>query len=268
MMPKAKLHPDDGHPRHPWVEKQNAFMDSESMFKNEDERISAMRAYYGLCSWLDHNVGQIVAALEASGQLDNTTIDYSSDQGDNVGARGLWGKSNMYEESAAIPMIMAGPDVPQGSCDIPVSLMDLSASIAQHFDADFTPADGVQDLLSVVKDAPKDRVVFSEYHAAGAVSGAFMLRKGDWKLIHYIGFPDELFDLRSDPEELENKAHDPACADKLAELHAELRAICDPDATDAQAFADQAALIERLGGRDAALKLGAPGATPPPEMAK
>ena len=95
-----------------------------------------------------------------------------------------------------------------------------------------------------------------------------MLRKGDWKLIHYVGFPDELFNLAEDPEELRNLATDPDSAAKLAELHAELSAICDPAATDAQAFADQASLVERVGGRDAALGLGAPGATPPPEMAK
>ena len=64
---------------------------------------------------------------------------------------------------------------------------------------------------------------------------------------------------------LTDLAGDPAYAAKLAEMEAALRDILDPEAVDAQAFADQAALIERLGGRDAALKLGAPGATPPPE---
>ena len=56
-LPPAKLHPDDGYPRHPWVEKQNAFMDSEAKFTGPKERLAAMSAYYGLCTWLDHNVG-------------------------------------------------------------------------------------------------------------------------------------------------------------------------------------------------------------------
>lgn len=265
----VKLHPDDGHARHPWVEKQNAFMDSEAKFKNPEERLSAMSAYYGLCTWLDHNIGEIVASLQEAGLMDETTIIYTSDHGDNVGARGLWGKSNMYEESAAVPMIMAGPDVPQGICETPVSLLDLSVTIARHFGADLKAAAGVSDLYSILKNPDdKERVVFSEYHAAGAVSGAFMLRKGRWKLIHYIGFEDELFDLENDPEELHNRAHDPECVDVLDKLHAELRKICDPDQTDAQAFQDQADLIVEHGGREAAIKLGAPGATPPPESAK
>lgn len=267
-LPPVKRHPNQGHPRHPWVEKQNAFMDSEAKFESPEERLAAISAYYGLCSWLDHNIGEILGALEDAGLTDTTTVVYTSDHGDNVGARGLWGKSNMYEESAAIPMILAGPGVPVGVCETPVSLLDLSVTIARHFGADIGATEGTGDLSEILAEpTDPDRVVFSEYHAAGAVSGAFMLRKGKWKLIHYVGFPDELFDLVQDPEELDNRAGDPSCAEVLEDLHRELRRICDPDATDAMAFRDQAALIEKHGGRDAALRLGAPGATPPPELA-
>lgn len=269
LMPKAKLHPADGHVRHPWIEKQNAFMDSEAKFTDAGERLAAMQAYYGLCTWLDHNVGEILGALDKAGLTERTTVVYTSDHGDNVGARGLWGKSNMYEESASVPMVMAGPDVPVGTCATPVSLLDLSATIAAHFGAKLEAAECVRDLQTLLR-APEepDRIVFSEYHAAGAVSGAFMLRKGRWKLIHYVGFEDELFDLEYDPEELLNRAADPACGDVLEDLHRELRKICDPEATDRQAFADQAALIDHFGGREAALKLGAAGATPPPAVTK
>ncbi len=174
----------------------------------------------------------------------------------------------MYEESATIPMIMAGPDVQGGTCDTPVSLLDLSVTLAAHFGAEIDAAEGTEDLKTIA-EAPTEtnRIIFSEYHAAGAVSGAFMLRKGRWKLIHYVGFSDELFDLENDPDELLNLASDPACADLLKDLHSELRAICDPVETDALAFKDQADLIAGYGGRDAALRLGAPGATPPLEAA-
>ncbi|MDE2721842.1 MAG: sulfatase-like hydrolase/transferase, partial [Gemmatimonadota bacterium] len=266
IMPSVKLHPKDGYKRHPWIEKQNAFMDSESRFSDQSERLAAMSAYFGLCTWLDHNVGQILESLDQADLTKATTVVYTSDHGDNVGARGLWGKSNMYQESVAIPMVMAGPGIPIGVCETPVSLLDLSVTIAKHFDTDIQSAEGMADLTSILKQPEdKGRVVFSEYHAAGAVSGAFMLRKGQWKLIHYIGFEDELFDLENDPEELVNCATVPECATILEDLHAELRKICDPVATDTLAFADQTALIESYGGRKAALKLGALGATPPPE---
>lgn len=266
-LPEPKLHPGRGYRRHPWVEKQNAFMDSESAFRDEGERLRAIASYFGLCSWLDHNVGRIVAALETSGMADETTLVYTSDHGDNVGARGLWGKSNLYQESVCVPLIMAGPGVAPGLCETPVSLLDLSCEIAAHFG---TSIEGYPDAkpLSVIADAPQymERVVFSEYHAAGAVSGAFMVRKGRWKLHHYVGFEPELFDLETDPEEMRNLASDPGFVEILSMMDEELRKICDPDVIDQQAFADQAALIEHYGGREAALKLGAPGATPPPTL--
>lgn len=265
-LPPTKLHPKDGYVQHPWAAKQDGFSTSEAKFKDAEERLSAIAAYYGLCSWMDHNVGQIMSALDDAGLTENTTVIYSSDHGDNVGARGFWGKSNMYQESAAIPMIMAGPDVPVGVCETPVSLLDISATIPEHFGAENTCNPTFRPLGDIAAEPDNiERAVFSEYHAAGAVSGAFMLRKGRWKLIHYVGFEDELFDLEVDPEELQNLAADPAYAETLATLHTELSKICDPVAVDRQAFADQDAMIERYGGIEAAMQLGAPGATPPPK---
>jgi len=261
-LPAPKAHPQDGHPRHPWIEKQNAFMDSEAFFDGDHDRRTAQAAYFGLCTWLDHNIGLILGALAQAGLTDETTVIYTSDHGDNAGARGLWGKSNFYEESVAIPLIMAGPDVPAGTCDTAVDLLDVTATITDHFDAG--PVGRGAPLGQVMAHPDPDRPVLSQYHAAGAVSGAFMLRQGRYKLIRYIGFEDELFDLWTDPEELTNLATDPARDAIRAALHAQLEALCDTQAAHAQAFADQAALIERHGGVAAAMALGAPGATPPP----
>ena len=198
-LPRAKLHPRDGWPRHPWVEAQNAFMDSEGKFRDEAERLAATSSYFGLCSFLDHNVGRILAALEGAGGT--TTVVYTSDHGDNAGARGLWGKSNMYEEAVAVPLVMAGQGIEPGTCATPVSLVDLSETVLDHFGAppagDDRPGRSLYALALEAADA--DRAVFSEYHAAGAVSGAFMLRTGRWKYIHYVGFEPELFDLEGRP---------------------------------------------------------------------
>ncbi len=266
-LPEVKLHPRDGHPRHPWVEKQNAFMDSEAKFRDERERLTAIASYYGLCSWLDSNVGEILAALDGAGLGDDTTVVYTSDHGDNVGARGLWGKSNMYEEAAAVPLLMRGPGIAPGTCDTAVSLIDLSETVIDHFGATLAGTRPGRSLYRIATEPiDADRVVFSEYHAAGAVSGAYMIRKGRLKYIHYVGFAPELFDLLADPEETRNLADDPGHRAALADLKRELRAICDPDAVNDQAMEDQAAMVERYGGREAALKLGAPGATPPPEL--
>ena len=93
---KIKSHPSDGIARHPWVELQNDLMNSDAAFKDDEERHAAHVAYYGLISWLDHNIGQC-GHTRRTGLSENTTVIYSSDHGDNVGARGLWGKSNCYQ---------------------------------------------------------------------------------------------------------------------------------------------------------------------------
>lgn len=265
--PEAKLHPATGVARHPWIEKQNALMDTEASFTDEDERRRAFIAYYGLVSWLDNNIGKIVAKLDETGLRGRTDIIYSSDHGDNVGARGLWGKSNLYEESVAIPLIMSGPDIPAGVCDTPVSLLDVSATIPETFGLSaLNEAEG-KSLRKICEEPEnKDRVVFSEYHAVGAVSGGFMLRKGRFKLIHYVGFAPELFDLNTDPEEMTNLAEHQDFSSVRDELYAELKAICDPEAVDGRAHNDQQALVDGYGGFEIAKTLGARAATPPPEL--
>jgi choline-sulfatase len=266
-LPPIKLHPRDGYQQHPWVAKQAASLAGDEAMRDEEERQLARSCYYGLVSWLDHNVGRIVDSLKANGLLDDTTIIYTTDHGDNVGARGLWGKSNMYEESVGIPMIMTS-DTKQGSvCDTPVTLMDVSETILDHFGVNLDGERPGESLYSIA-NAPvqADRVVFSEYHAVGAVSGCYMVRKGDWKLIHYQSFDPELFNLAQDPEEQFNRAFDADCASKLQELYNALHAICDPVATNAQAFADQDDLIAKHGGLEKAAMVGAPAATPPPSV--
>ena len=103
--------------------------------------------------------------------------------------------------------------------------------------------------------------MLSEYHAAGAVTGAFMIRKGRHKLIHYHGFEDELFDLEADPEELLNLIADSTYKVVLENLWNELRAVCDPKEVERQAHADQRAMFDALGGLKAVRNLGPKGAT-------
>jgi choline-sulfatase len=265
-LPEPKLHPRTGYEQHPWVQEYCDFMASEKQFADADERLRAFAAYYGLCTWLDHNVGQILGALRDSGLEDTTHIVYTSDHGDNLGARGVWGKSTLYEESVKVPMLLAGPNVTPGVCDTPVDLLDLFPTILQG--AGIDPATEIDDrsgrsLFELARSAPEpDRVILSEYHAAGSNAGGFMLRKGCWKYHYYVGFPPELFDLESDPEELTDLAGDPAYAPVLASMHKALLAICDPDAVDQQAKRDQAALIEHYGGPDVAHTLGSSTSTP------
>ncbi len=266
LLPDAILHPDHGYQAHPWIEKQSDDFAVDRKLDKDGRKKSAIAAYYGLVTWLDHNLGLILDSLDAAGFGNNTTIVYTSDHGDNVGNRGLWGKSNLYEEAAAIPMIMAGPGLEAGTCDTPVDLLDLAKTIPNHFGVQFQGEESAKSLYEIAAEPyDPDRAILSEYHAIGAVSGGFMLRQGKWKLIRYVGFEDELFNLETDPQETTNLAGDLDFAHIQEELRQTLAGICDIQTVNRRAFEDQDALIASHGGLEIALTLGAPAATPPPK---
>jgi choline-sulfatase len=223
----------------------------------------------GLCTWVDTQVGRIIDALARTGLAETTRVIYTSDHGDNVGARGMWGKSTHYDDAVGVPMLIAGPDIAPGrACATAVSLIDLAPTIlAAVGENPYDWSDRVPGRsLFEIAAAPFDpqRTVFSEYHAFASPSAAFMLRDGRYKYNYYVGYQPELFDLNRDPNEERNLAASAAHADIVARLDDQLRGMLDPEATDARAKADQAALIERYGGPAKALHIGAPGATPAP----
>lgn len=104
----------------------------------------------------------------------------------------------------------------------------------------------------------------SQYHATGAATGAFMIRKGQFKYVYYAGMKPQLFDLGADPQETSDLADDPGYRGLLAQCEAELRRVVDPDAADALAKGDQRARIAAFGGRDAILAHGSFGYSPTP----
>jgi choline-sulfatase len=265
-MPLPKLTPQNGYRRHPWLDAQETFMPTDIEFGVDDnKRRRAISAYYALCSMMDSHVGAICAALEDTGALANTFVIYTSDHGEALGERAHWGKSNLYSECTQVPLVIAGADMPAGACcDTPVNLIDLGPTFLSAFGLADATLPG-RSLFEIAGEPINPaRASFSEYHAVGAPSGAFLLRKGRWKYHEYVGFPSELFDLSVDPGETSNKAGDPSCSDVLAALRGELRRIVDPAAADRQAKADQRLLVERFGGREVAFRLGTKGATPAP----
>ncbi len=267
-VPTPALYDPAEWPDHPYVRAIRECQVYQKGFAQHPGSLQrALAAYFGLVSYVDHNVGRLMNALDAAGLTDTTRIIYSSDHGDNLGTRGLWGKSTMYEESAGVPMIVAGPELPQGQvCREPVSLLDVFPSVLKWAGVAPNPADrrlpGLP-LDEVALTAPQ-RTVLCEYHAAGAATGAFLIRKGPFKYVYYAGIPAQLFDLAADPQETRDLAKEPGYAGLVADCHKELRAVVDPDAADALAKADQRARIAAYGGREKILQLGSFGHSPVP----
>ena len=247
-------------PAHPALDEFRRVMQCDEPFSEEEIR-RVMAAYFGATTWMDRQLGRVLDSLKANGLDQDTRVVYTSDHGESLGRRGLFGKFTMYEESAGVPLILAGPDVPKGKvCRTPSNLIDIHQSALECLGGDSTepdPKSPGRSLFQIANEPDNpDRVAFSEYHAVASASAQFMLRKGNHKLIHYAGQEPQLFDLENDPDETLNLAGRAENANIEQDLEAELRKVVSPGDVDARAKADQAALIEQHGGRKAVLAKG------------
>lgn len=258
-LPMPKLYGKDERPDHPYLRDYREAFAYDDHFRTEADVRRAIAGYMGLCTFIDDQVGHILSSLDAAGLSDSTRVVYTSDHGDNLGARGLWGKSNMYEEAVGVPLIVSGGGVAAGAVnEQPRSLIDLSRFILEATGCD-AEGFGEHDLLS-----DEDGIVLSEYHATGSRSGAFMLRMGRWKYVYYAKYAPQLFDLETDPEELTDLAQDPDFAEALDACHAALFAKVDAAAAHDRAIADQQSRIDSFGGADKIIARGDFGFSPPP----
>lgn len=247
---------EDKRPRHPAVRRIIDSAGYDRHFRDEDHIRLTRQAYYGLCSYIDHLVGELIETLDENGLSDNTTIMFTSDHGDMLGNHGAWTKMIMYEDSVGVPLIMAGPGLPPDKVvKTPVSLIDIAPSTLQCAgvgvpeDADLAGC-SLYDIAAAPDD--HDRTVFSEYHDGWSDTGSFMVRWGQWKYVHYEGYDvPQLFDLANDPRESRDLGSETGFEEIRTEGARRLRQIVDPTAANAQAFADQDALIEHYGGEQA-----------------
>ena len=164
--------------------------------------------YYGMISELDAQIGRIVDALRANGQLDNTLVVMAGDNGLAVGSHGLLGKQNLYEHSMRVPMILAGPGVPADERrDALVYVFDLFPTIASLAGLATPPTVEGMDLQPLMADAdlPGREAAFYAYRneQRGVRTAA------GWKYLQYevAGVrTEQLFDLNHDPFETINLA--------------------------------------------------------------
>ncbi len=253
---------------HPWIRGIRKAWPYDDYMDDEKRRIAVI-AYFGMCSFMDANVGRVLDAIEETGLGDTTRVIYASDHGECLGNRGLWGKMTMYEDACRIPLMMAGPGIPSGWVErTPVSLIDIyptvldTACIEPNEHELSFPGSSLIEVANGRDD--EERFVFSEYHGAGAAGAAFMVRQDRYKLIHYVGHEPELFDVEADPEERNNLAPKVDYSSVLVKMDELLRTVLDPNEADKRARADQAALLERIGGADVVLGRGSFAGTPAP----
>ncbi len=178
----------------------------------------ALRAFYALCTHIDHQLRVVIGTLREEGLLANTVICFTSDHGDMLGRHGMWAKRLFYEGSANIPMILVGAERDRrvghhrvddrlvGWQDVMPTLLDLAGIEAP------CSVEG----LSMVRNRRRELL----YGEVGEGDHATrMIRKDRHKLIYYpAGNRRQLFDIEADPQELSDLAERKDCEPILAEF--------------------------------------------------
>lgn len=197
-------------------------VDFQSKPKDPSSYASRMMkaAYYAQVEFVDDAFGQVMKALEESGQLANTLVIFTSDHGETMGDHGLTHKGcRFYEGLAHVPLILSWPGKFGGGVRRK-ALAELTDLVPTILEAAGLSQPGYlhgKSLYPLASDSARaDRLrdfARSEYHDALDLPGhshANMLRNDRYKLVHYHGVPSgELFDLERDPDEFQNLWDDP-----------------------------------------------------------
>jgi arylsulfatase K len=229
--------PKDREPIHPVFQYQRI---SKAWVHGLDpDSVRRTRAiYYAMIAETDAFIGEVLDTIDKLGLDGNTHVIITADHGENNMEHDLFYKMNMYESSARVPLVIAGPGIPQGVVvDAPVMTVDLYPTILDlaGIPADRAPnaVDG-QSLVPLLTGRPgwNRDYAFSMYTGTAANTSMFMLRTGQWKYIAYPGFEPQLFDVDADPDEIVNLATNHQ--DVVKQLDAKLRSICDYEKVHAE----------------------------------
>ena len=167
----------------------------------------ARAMYYGMVTYIDEQFGRVLEKLNELGLRENTIIVYTSDHGEMAGEHGLWYKNSFLEASVAAPLIFSYPktlpvnkkiNASSMLLDIFPTLCDLS-DIGQPNDLE---GKSLLPLMNGIENADNsDRVAYSEMYRS---STGIMVRKGKWKYIRYNSEKEYLYDIDTDPREINN----------------------------------------------------------------
>ena len=187
-----------------------------------------LAAYYHFIEYVDKQIGDVYAALEASGQADNTIICFSADHGDNMGARRMATKHcSFYEETTHIPLMFAGPGIQNGRSDALVSHLDFLPTFCSLLGVETKGNLWGKQLDQIMNgyETGHDYVISEWYSEWGTtIEPCRMLRGPRWKYTSYREEEaEELYDLENDPYEMKNLAPLAEYAETLAEQRARFK---------------------------------------------
>jgi len=176
---------------------------------NDSDYRNARRGYYGMITFIDELFGRVIKALDESGFTDNTVVMFSSDHGDMIGERGMWFKKTLFNPAIQVPLIISHPEHAPNRTSTPASLLDIFPTMLDIADISTenttTDIDG-NSLLPALRGEAINHPVFAEHIDGGTEAPRVCVRDGNSKLVLSRAYPPQLFDLESDPLELNNLA--------------------------------------------------------------
>jgi choline-sulfatase len=204
-------------------------------FEGMDERDHRVvrAAYWAMCDLIDDAVGQLLDALERTGQREDTLVIFTSDHGELLGDHGIYLKGAFfYEGQLRVPLVVSGPGVRAGvETEELVELVDLAPTLLEAAGMDVPAAmqgRSLWPLLTGETDRHRESVYAEAYdavHWQEPTGNSTMVRTDRYKLVRHHGVDDgELYDLEADPGETDDRWDDPAYAEVRTEL---LTVLCD-----------------------------------------
>jgi arylsulfatase A-like enzyme len=216
-----------------WRESGFGIHGMHSHLHDADQMRQNLAVYYGMISLMDEYIGRILAHLEQLGLADNTLVVFTTDHGHLFGQHGMTAKGPFhYEDLVKLPFLVRWPDrVEAGSeSDALLSLVDMTPSFlsAAGVTADWGMS-GVDQtpVWTGAAGSVRDHVVVENRHEPTTIHTRTYIDDRHKLTVHYGRDEGELFDLASDPKEIDNHWADPEWAKTRAKLtqsllHAEL----------------------------------------------
>lgn len=164
-----------------------------------------LQAYLACISFVDHQIGDLLTALESSPHASNTIVVLWSDHGYRIGEKGTFAKQALWEEATRSPMIFSGPDIPIGKeIDTPVELLSIYPTLLELCGLPENTTNEGGSLTSLMQGGPSDG--FTALTTYGYENHS--IRSEDYRYIRYEDGSEELYDMRKDPNQFVNLAGD------------------------------------------------------------
>ncbi|GAB5551827.1 MAG: sulfatase [Saprospiraceae bacterium] len=189
-----------------------------------EQQQKAVAAYYASVSFMDAQVGKVLATLKEEGLEDNTIVIFTSDHGFHLGEHDFWMKVSLHEESAQVPLIIKVPGKKPAVCNSFVELLDLYPTIAELAGLEYPEAIQGKSLVKTL-DNPEHEVRDMAFCVSQG-GRTFLLRTDKWAYIQYDEDAKsgiELFDMEKDPKQYTNLALNPKYASIVEEFQQKLK---------------------------------------------